>query len=102
MQRFLQLYAMKKTLGDTTVGYMEWVLPWNEKIKGTKREPSHVPKTLERFYKKIVLYEEDVSKYGRAKQSQRYSNAKNEARKFLQQERKVLAMVAKGQFPGSY
>lgn len=102
MLRLLQLYAEKKTLEEATVAYMEWVLSWNEKIKGTKREPSHVPKTLERFYREIKLYEEDVSKYGRAKQSQKYNNAKNDARKFLQQGRKVLANVAKGQFPGTY
>jgi hypothetical protein len=101
MLRFLQLHAQKKTLEDATVAYMEWVLGWNEKIKDSRREPSHVPKTLERFYREIKLYEEDVSKYGRAKQSQRYNNAKNDARKFLQQGRKVLANVAKGQFPGS-
>jgi len=102
MLRFLQLHVEKNNLEDATTAYMEWVLPWNEKIKGTKRKPSHVPKTLERFYKEIKLYQEDVSKYGRAKQSQRYNNAKNDARKFLQQGRKVLANVAKGQFPGSY
>lgn len=102
MLRFLQLYAKKKNLEDATVAYMEWVLAWNEKIKRTNREPSHVPKTLERFYKEIKLHEEDVKKYGRAKQSQKYNNAKNDARKFLEQGRKVLANVAKGQFPGSY
>ena len=102
MLRFLQLYAQKKTLEDATVAYMEWVLAWNVKIKGTKREPSHVPKTLERFHMEIKLYQEDVKKYGRAKQSQKYNNAKNDARKFLEQGRKVLANVAKGQFPGSY
>lgn len=102
MLRFLQLYAQKKTLEGATVAYMEWVLAWNEKIKGTKREPSHVPKTLERFYKEIKLHEEEVKKRGKAKQSQKYNNAKNDARKFLEQGRKVLGNVAKGQFPGSY
>lgn len=102
MLRFLQLYAQKKTLEDATVAYMEWVLAWNEKIKGTNREPSHVPKTLERFYKEIKLHQEDMKKYGRAKQSQKYNNAKNDTRKFLEQGRKVLSNVAKGQFPGSY
>jgi hypothetical protein len=102
MLRFLQLYAQKKTLEDATVAYMEWVLGWNEKIKGTNREPSHVPKTLERFYKEINFHLEDVKKYGKAKQSQKYNNAKNDARKFLEQGRKVVANVAKGQFPGTY
>ena len=102
MLRFLQLYAQKKTLEDATVAYMEWVLAWNEKIKGTRREPSHVPKTLERFHMEIKHHQEDVKKYGRAKQSQKYNNAKNDARKFLEQGRKVLANVTKGQFPGTY
>ena len=64
--------------------------------------PPLTPKTLERFHKEIKLHQEDVKKYGRAKQSQKYNNAKNDARKFLEQGRKVLANVAKGQFPGSY
>ena len=63
---------------------------------------SALPKTLERFHMEIKLHQEDVKKYGRAKQSQKYNDAKNDARKFLQQGRKVLTNVEKGQFPGSY
>ena len=102
MLRFLRLYAQSKNLEDATSAYMEWVRARNDKVKGTKREPSQIPKTLERFYQEIKLHQDDVKKYGRAKQSQKYNNAKNDARKFLAQGRKVLANVAKGQFPGSY
>lgn len=102
MLRFLLLYREKRNLEDAAVAYIDWVNAWNEKVDGTMREPSHVPKTLQRFAEEVKKHREEVRLRGRAKQSPAYNNAKNDVRKFLQQGEKVVKNVAKGLFPGFY
>lgn len=102
MLRFLELYRGTGKLESAALAHIKRVTAWNKRVEGTMREPSLVPKTLQRFVEEIELRGEDLKQNARAKQSAKYNTAKGDARKFLNQAEKVLRNVASGRFPGEY